>query len=67
MTMRNFTLLSSLIFAAFAVVHLLRIFGQWDVAINGWHAPMWVSYVSVLIGALLSLAGFRLLRQMRYF
>jgi hypothetical protein len=65
MTLRNFVLVSSVIFALAALIHVLRILGQWDVIIDGRQMPMVVSYATVVVTGLLSFAGFRLVRQMR--
>ena len=42
---RTAVLLLSLV----AVVHILRLFFDWDFVIGGWSAPMWASYLGVAI------------------
>jgi hypothetical protein len=32
-----------------AVAHLVRVIYGWDVTIGTWNAPMWVSYIGVVI------------------
>jgi hypothetical protein len=63
MTLKNYVLVSSIIFALVAVVHLLRIFMQWNLIIDGWYAPNWVSVVAAIVSGLLAFAGFRAWQQ----
>ena len=56
---RPFTLIASLIFALMAVVHVIRLFTGFQV-IAGSHAiPMWVSWVGILVPALLAWGLYR--------
>ena len=59
MTLRMYALVSSVVFALIAFLHLLHIFWQREVTIDGWRVPMLVSYVSLPVAGLLSLAGLR--------
>jgi len=52
--MRPLSRLAALFFAAFAVVHLIRIFQGWEAVIGGTTIPMWVSYAAVAICGLLA-------------
>lgn len=63
MSVKNYAITSSLIFFLVAVLHVLRLFYQWDVDIGGWHAPMWVSVVGLLVAGFLSVVGFRVAQQ----
>lgn len=63
MTTRTYTVTTGVIFLLVAVLHLLRLVWQWEVTIGGWHAPAWVSVISVLVAGFLSFQGFRLYRQ----
>jgi hypothetical protein len=65
MTVRTYAAVSSIIFLLVALVQLLRVILQWDIAINGWHPPIWVSIVAIVIAGFLSFAGFRLFRAQR--
>jgi hypothetical protein len=49
---------SALIFAAVAVGHLLRIFKQWTVQVGPLSVPMSVSWIGLVLAALLSIWGF---------
>lgn len=60
MTVRMYAITSSIIFCLVGVLQLLRLVMQWAVVIGGWHLPMWVSIVAVLVAGFLSFAGFRL-------
>ena len=50
---RAYRITSSLIFAAVAVLHFLRLVGPWSI-------PRWVSWAGTAIPACLSVWGFRL-------
>ena len=63
MNARTYAITSSVIFFLFAAVHLTRLLMHWDVIIDGWHAPTWVSIVSIVVAGFLSFQGFRLFRQ----
>jgi hypothetical protein len=49
---------SALIFAAVALAHLGRILKQWTVQIGSLVVPMSVSWIGLVIAALLSIWGF---------
>ena len=61
MTLKTYALLSTIFLSLIAFIHLFRILCQWDVMIDDWSAPMWVSYAIVPPAGLLSFAGFRLM------
>ena len=67
MNTRAYAFTSSIIFFLVALMHLLRLIQQWNVIINGWYVPAWVSIVSLLVAGFLSLQGFRLFRQGGWF
>jgi hypothetical protein len=50
--------ISALIFAVVALVHLLRILKQWTVQIGSLSVSMSVSWLGLVIAALLSIWGF---------
>ena len=59
MSNRPFTLIASLIFALMAAVHVIRLVTGFQV-IAGSHAiPMWVSWVGILVPALLAWGLYR--------
>jgi hypothetical protein len=46
------------IFGVVAIAHFLRLVFGWSVAVNGWVAPMWISWIGVLVAAYISYASF---------
>ena len=56
---RPFSRLAALLFAAFAVVHVIRVVNAWDAAVGGNVIPMWVSYVAIAGSGLLSVGLWR--------
>ena len=46
--------LATVIFAAVAILHLLRYILGWDLALNSYAFPEWVSILSVIITASLA-------------
>ena len=63
MSQKTFSLVAGLIFLLIAVVHVLRLAFKWEVVLNGWSVPMWVSAVAIVIAAYLAFAGLRLGRR----
>ncbi len=49
-----FHLIAGTIFAVVALLHALRIYLGWPVVIGGWSAPMWVSWIAVVVAGGLS-------------
>lgn len=52
------SLISGVIFAAVAVLHMLRLFYGWTAQIGGWDVPMWFSGGGLVVAALLALWNF---------
>lgn len=50
----------SFLFAIVFVVHLLRAINGWDWIIGGWSAPMWLSWVAIIVVGYLGWAAFRM-------
>jgi hypothetical protein len=59
----GYALLSGIVFFLIALVQLLRLVFQWDIIINGWYVPAWVSVVAVVVAGYLSFRGFRLVER----
>ena len=57
--MRPFSRLAALFFAAFAVVHLIRVIQGWEAVVGGTSLPMWISYVAIAVCGLLSFGLWR--------
>lgn len=47
--MKNYVLVTSLVFAIVGLVHALRLFNNWEVSIGGWMVPTWVSWLALLL------------------
>jgi len=63
MTQKTFSLVAGLIFLVVALMHLLRLVRGWHVALAGWTAPMWVSWIAFLIAGYLAYTGLNLSRR----
>jgi hypothetical protein len=62
---RTYFLIVAIIFAAVALLHLVRLFtGAIDVNIFGWDVPLWLSWIGVIITAYLSYMSFWLVAKM---
>ena len=60
MSQKTFSLVAGLIFLLIAVMHVLRLAFRWEVALNGWVVPLWVSGVAIVITAYLAFEGLKL-------
>ena len=57
--MKPFTTVAVVFLALIAVVHLLRLFAAWEVAVAGFVIPVWWSALGVLIAGGLALMVWR--------
>ena len=60
MSQKAFLLVAAIIFLLVGLLHVLRLVYGWTVVIGGWSVPMWVSWVALIVAALLAYEGFRL-------
>ena len=60
MTEKTFATIVAVIFALVALLHLLRLVMGWSILIDSWTAPMWVSWVGLVVAGGLSLYGARI-------
>ena len=51
---RPFTWIAAAIFALMALVHIVRLFTHFRVVLGSHEIPQWVSYVAIVVAALLS-------------
>ena len=58
-----FLLVTSAIFALIALLHALRLIYGWNVTIEAWTVPIWVSAVGFVIAGYLAVQGFLLKRK----
>lgn len=56
---RPFTRIAALIFAVIALIHVYRLFTDFQVVLGSHTIPMWVSYVGILIPGLLAVMLYR--------
>ena len=63
MSQKTFSVVAGLIFFLIAVMHGLRLALKWEVVLNGWSVPMWVSAVAIVITAYLAFEGLKLSRR----
>ncbi len=57
--MKPFTTIATVVFTLVAVLQLVRVLEGWDVAIGGFHVPMWASLVAAAFAALLAVMVWR--------
>ncbi len=60
MNQKGFLTVSGTIFGVIALMHLARILADWPAHIGTFEAPMWLSWVSVVVAGYLSVSAFRL-------
>ena len=63
MSQKTFSVVVGLIFILIAIMHGLRLAFRWEVVLNGWSVPMWVSAVAFLIAAYLAFESLKLGRR----
>ena len=63
MSQKIFSLVADLSFFLIAVMHGLRLAFRWEVVLNGWSVPMWVSVVAMVIAAYLAFEGLKRSRR----
>jgi len=49
-----FHLIAGSIFALVALLQALRIYMDWSVVIGGWNAPIWISWIAIVVAGGLS-------------
>jgi hypothetical protein len=60
MSERNYLIISAIIFAVVALLHLVRLLAHWSVQVGAVTFPLWGSWLGLIIGAGLSIWAFRL-------
>ena len=63
--MKPFTTIAVVVFTLVAVLQLVRVLEGWDVAIGGFHVPLWGSIVAAAVAALLAVMVWRENRGVR--
>jgi hypothetical protein len=62
---RTYFSIVSTLFAVVAAAHVVRLLMGWNISIDGWAAPQWISVVGVLVPGALSAWGLTLLARAR--
>lgn len=58
MSRRIYFIVTAIVFALVALLHLLRIAYGWEAVTGGWAVPLWVSWIGLLVAGVLAAAGF---------
>lgn len=58
--MRAYSLVSGVVFAIVALVHLIRALAQWPAQVGTWTMPLWVSWVAFVVAGMLAAWAFTL-------
>jgi hypothetical protein len=61
MNKKTYFLISSVVFAIVAIIHLLRIINQFPVVVGTWVIPMAGSVIGLIVAGILSYCGFTLM------
>ena len=59
---KSYALVSGVIFALIALLHLWRAIAGWNVVIGSVEIPLWASWLALVIAAYLAISGLRLTR-----
>jgi hypothetical protein len=51
-------LVTAAVFSVVGLVHLLRIVLGWEAVVEGWRIPMWLSWLAMILTAVLAHNGF---------
>jgi len=62
---RTLFFLIGLIMGVVTVIHFLRLVFGWSVVIGGWEAPMWLSWVGLIVAAYLCYTSFHFVDKHR--
>ena len=63
MSERNYLLISAILFGLIAILHLVRVIGNWSIQIGTAMFPIWGSWLALLIAAMLCVWAFRLVTE----
>jgi hypothetical protein len=55
----TFSFVAGLIFLLIAAMHVLRLALKWEVVLNDWSVPMWVSWLALVIAGFLAVEGLK--------
>jgi hypothetical protein len=58
MSPKSYFLVTAVVFSLIGLLHLLRIVVGWEAVVGGWSIPMWLSWVAMIVTAVLAVQGF---------
>ena len=59
-TLRSYTFLTGMLFAIIALAHLVRLYYGWEILIDGDSVDSWVSWVFIVVCALIAWEAMKL-------
>jgi hypothetical protein len=63
MNTKNYLIVSTLIFAFVAVMHLFRLMMDWSLQLGTYSVPYWMSGLALLVSAVVAIWGLMLVRR----
>jgi len=60
MNQKTFNILASIIFGIVCILHFGRALLGWEMLINGWIMPIWISWLAFVILAVMAYHAFKL-------
>jgi hypothetical protein len=63
MNTKNYLIVSTLIFAVVAVMHLFRLMMDWSLQLGTYSVPFWMSGLALLVSAVVAIWGLMLVRR----
>jgi hypothetical protein len=63
--MKNYLIVSGIIFGVVAVLHALRLALNWQAQIGAWGVPMWASWIGIVVSGALCVWAFQVARASR--
>lgn len=60
MSAKVYFLVTAIVFALVAALHVARLLFGWEAVIGGWPIPLWASWVALVVTGALAFFGFRL-------
>lgn len=63
MSNKSFSTVVGVVFSLIGLLHLVRAVYGWEALIGGWAAPLWASWVAVVVALYLAYSAFSLARK----
>ena len=63
MALKVYLVATAVVFSLVALIHLLRVLFRWDVVIAGWPAPLWLSWLALVVLVGLIIFAIKLIRK----